>query len=119
MICKIKIDTLALKTTIGTYVWEQHIQQTVLVDLTLTVDITQAAATDDIQHALDYNALSTCLIDYAAEQPHKLIETLAVKLQAIILEKFPQILALDLTLHKPAALRNAKDVAVELHWDGK
>lgn len=116
MISKLKIEALALKTTIGAYSWEKHIQQTVLLDLSLTVDITQAAATDNIQYAVDYAALAECLVEYAAKQQHILIETLAINLKDLLVEKFPQVLALDLRLHKPAALRNAKDIAIELHW---
>ncbi|MFN7096357.1 MAG: dihydroneopterin aldolase [Gammaproteobacteria bacterium] len=113
---KISIQSLELSTTIGAYGWEQHIKQIVLLDLELYLDITNAAATDDLTQTLDYAGLVKFLQDTAAPARFQLLETLATFLQKKIVEHYPQIEAGKLCIHKPGALSTVKDVALEIVW---
>ena len=56
------IRDLRIDTIIGIYDWERQVRQTVSIDLEMATDIRQAAATDDIQYALNYKAVSKRLI---------------------------------------------------------
>jgi dihydroneopterin aldolase len=116
MNAKLSIQGLKLTTTIGAYPWEQHIEQTILVDVDLWLDITKAAESDDLTHALDYAALAQLLQETVKGQKYKLLEALAAFLNKQIIKYYPQITAGKLTVHKPGALVNAKDVAVEVSW---
>ena len=52
------IRDLRIDTIIGIYDWEREVRQTVSIDLEMASDIRKAAETDDIQHALNYKAVS-------------------------------------------------------------
>ncbi|HSC67159.1 MAG TPA: dihydroneopterin aldolase, partial [Cellvibrio sp.] len=56
------IRDLRIDTIIGIYDWEREVRQTVSIDLEMASDIRKAAATDDIQYALNYKAVSKRLI---------------------------------------------------------
>lgn len=102
---------LQIETIIGIYDWERKIRQTVVLDLEMATDIRKAAATDDIEHTLDYKAVSKRLIDFVETSEFFLVETLAEKIAAILLSEF-SIPWVRLTLNKRGAIRGASDVGI-------
>ncbi|QXP85446.1 dihydroneopterin aldolase [Methylococcus sp. Mc7] len=102
---------LQIETIIGIYDWEREIRQTVVFDLEMATDIRRAAETDDISHALDYKAVSKRLIEFVESSRFFLVETLAEKVAAILLNEFP-IPWVRITLNKRGAIRGASDVGV-------
>lgn len=113
---KLSIQRLQLKTTIGAYPWEQHIEQVVLMDLELWLDITQAVATDNLTDALDYANLAIFLQDSVKKAHFQLLEKLAVFLQQQLIEHYPQIHAGKIVVEKPGALTNAHNVSITIEW---
>ncbi|ACE84713.1 dihydroneopterin aldolase [Cellvibrio japonicus] len=105
------IRDLRIDTIIGIYDWEREVRQTVSIDLEMATDIRQAAATDDIQYALNYKAVSKRLISYVENRNALLVETLAEELAALIREEF-QVPWLRLRLSKPGAVRGSRDVGL-------
>lgn len=105
------IRELNVETIIGIYDWEREIKQVVSLDLEMAADIRQAAATDDIQYALNYKAVSKRLIQFIEEAEFLLVETMAEKVAALVMEEF-QVPWLRLRLSKPGALRGARDVGM-------
>ncbi|MCG8312101.1 MAG: dihydroneopterin aldolase [Pseudomonadales bacterium] len=105
------IRDLKVKTVIGIFDWERSIKQTVSIDLEMAADIAKAAATDHIDDALDYAAISERVVSYVEAHNYKLVETLAEKLAAVIRDEF-SVPWLKLSLSKPGAVRGAKDVGV-------
>jgi dihydroneopterin aldolase len=105
------IRDLRIDTTIGIYDWEREIKQIVCLDLEMATDIRKAAATDDIQYALNYKDVSQRLIDYVENRNALLVETLAEEIATIILNEF-NIPWLRLRLSKPGAIRGARDVGL-------
>lgn len=105
------IRDLRIDTIIGIYDWEREVKQTVSIDLEMASDIRQAAATDDIQYALNYKAVSKRVISYVENRNALLVETLAEELAQIIREEF-QVPWLRLRLSKPGAVRGARDVGL-------
>ena len=92
--------------------WEKAIQQTLEFDLELSTDIRQAAATDDLQYTLDYSAVCSAIAELC-QQPHELIETVAEKVAAMVLQKF-ETKAVKVTITKPAAVPAAAGVGVSI-----
>lgn len=105
------IRDLRIETIIGIYDWERQVRQTVSIDLEMASDIRQAAATDDIQFALNYKAVSKRLIAYIENRNALLVETLAEEIAKIIREEF-NVPWLRLRLSKPGAVRGARDVGL-------
>ena len=105
------IRELEIDTVIGIYDWERQIRQTVSLDLDMATDIRAAAASEDIGLALDYKAVSKCLIAFVGESEFLLIETLAEHIATIVLEEF-EVPWLRLRVGKPGAVTGARDVGV-------
>ena len=110
------IKSLKADCIIGTKQRERAKSQPIYFDFELDVDIAKAAASDNLHDALDYEALSECVIDYVQTTKFQLIETLAEKVADLIMQKFnPEKLKLQLT--KPRALTDADAVGVRIIRD--
>ncbi len=105
------ISDLRIDTIIGIYDWEREVRQTVSLDLEMATDIRQAAATDDIQYALNYKAVSKRLIQFVGESEFLLIETMAEEVARIVREEFG-VCWLRLRLNKGGVLRQASNVGI-------
>jgi dihydroneopterin aldolase len=105
------IRELRIETVIGIFDWERQIKQPVILDLEMGVDITRAAASDQIGDALDYKAVCKRLIAFVEASEFQLVETLAEECAAIVLNEF-HVPWLRLSLNKQGALSAAKDVGV-------
>ncbi|MGB5426124.1 MAG: dihydroneopterin aldolase [Gammaproteobacteria bacterium] len=105
------INDLRIETIIGIYDWERKVRQTISLDLEMGTDIRQAAATDAIEDTLNYKAVAKRLIAFVEASEYQLVETLAEKIAAIVLDEF-SVPWLKLTVHKPGAVRGSRDVGV-------
>lgn len=105
------IRELRIETIIGIFGWEREVLQTVSLDLEMATDIRTAAASDDIQDALDYKTISKRLIQFIGESRFQLIEAMAESVANIVREEF-HVSWLRLRISKPGALRGAQDVGV-------
>lgn len=105
------LTDLRAETVIGIYDWEREIRQTVAIDLEMGTDISKAAASEDINHALNYKNISDRLISFVENSEYELIETMAEKIASILLTEF-SVPWVRVTLHKPGAISRAKDVGV-------
>ncbi|HHH40171.1 MAG TPA: dihydroneopterin aldolase [Sedimenticola sp.] len=102
---------LRIETVIGIYDWEREIRQPVVLDLEMGADVARAAASDRIEDALDYKAVAKRLIGFVAQSRFQLVETLAERCAAIVLEEFG-VAWVRLTLNKVGAVSSARDVGV-------
>lgn len=107
------IDQLAIDTVIGLYDWERTIRQRVILDLEMDFDICVAAASDDVAHTLDYKAVAKRVIAFVEASRFDLVETLAERVAALILDEFP-VARVSLRLDKPHALRGARGVGIRI-----
>lgn len=105
------IEDLKVQTVIGVFEWEREVRQTVSIDLEMAFDIRKAAASDDINHTLDYKAVSKRLIRFVEQAEFQLVEALAERCAAIVLEEFP-VSWLRIKLSKPGAVRGSSAVGV-------
>ena len=105
------IKDLQVQTVIGIYDWEREVKQIVSLDLEMVHDIRPAAASDDIEFALNYKSISKRLIQFIEESEFLLVERMAEEVARIVREEFG-VPWLRLRLGKPGALRDAKDVGI-------
>jgi len=107
------ISDLRAETIIGIYEWERNQKQVVAVDIEMATDIARSASSDSIEDALNYKAVSKRVEQFIVESSFQLVETLAERLSEVILNEFA-VPWLRLTLHKPGALSNSKDVGIRI-----
>lgn len=111
---RIFIRDLALRCIIGIYPEEREKIQDVILNVEMEVDShAAAAATDNIEDAVDYKTITKKLIAFVEDSSFNLIETLAERCAAICLapEKVQRVIV---TIDKPGALRFARSVAVQV-----
>ena len=108
---KVFIEALEIECVIGIYDWERKIRQPVVFDIEMAFDNTGPAATDDIKDTLDYKAVSKRLIQFVSESDFGLVESLAERCAAIILDEFG-VRHVRLKLAKPGAVRGSRAVGV-------
>lgn len=107
------IEDLRVDTVIGIYDWERRIRQTVRFDLEMGFDIRAAAASDDVNRTLDYKAVAKRVIAFAEAAEFQLVETLAERVAALVLDEF-EVSVVTVTLDKHYALRGAGGVGVRI-----
>jgi 7,8-dihydroneopterin aldolase/epimerase/oxygenase len=110
---KILLEGLETRCIIGIFPWERKIRQKITVDFEFPSDIRKAAKSDRIEDAIDYKKIAKHTLHFVSKSNYRLIETLAENLAKSILKNFP-VRILKLRLFKPGAVRNAKNVGVEI-----
>ncbi|WP_139460953.1 dihydroneopterin aldolase [Aeromonas veronii] len=110
---KVFIRGLEVLTTIGVYEWEKGIRQKLRFDLEMGFDNRPAAATDDINLALDYADLSNKICEHVSGKVVELVETMAEQVAMLVLTD-ERVQWVKVTLTKPGAVPNATGVGVEI-----
>lgn len=105
------IEQLEVQALIGIYDWERRIRQPLWFDIEMSFDNRIPAASDAIADTLDYKAVSKRVIAYVEQSGFGLVETLAERVAALILEEFA-VRRVRLKLSKPGAVRGARAVGV-------
>lgn len=82
------VHELRVQTRIGVYVWEQHLAQSLLIDLELALPSPKVFTSDDFADALDYAAVIKRIQSFAADHPHKLLERFAEALAELLRTEF-------------------------------
>jgi 7,8-dihydroneopterin aldolase/epimerase/oxygenase len=86
----------------GVYDFERSQGQDFLVDAVLEIDLSAAAASDDVVDTVHYGELADRLVAIVAGPPVNLIEALAQQLVDACLAD-PRVRAVEVTVHKPSA----------------
>ncbi|MGL5322254.1 MAG: dihydroneopterin aldolase [Aeromonas veronii] len=110
---KVFIRGLEVLATIGVYEWEKGIRQKLCFDLEMGFDNRPAAATDDINLALDYADLSHKICEHVSGKVVELVETMAEQVAMLVLAD-SRVQWVKVTLTKPGAVPNATGVGVEI-----
>jgi 7,8-dihydroneopterin aldolase/epimerase/oxygenase len=108
---RIFLHGLTAECIIGFIDWERRVRQTVVVDLEMPVDCRRAALTDEIADTLDYKKVAKRALEFIGASEFRLVETLAQRLALVILEEFA-VEWVRVSLNKPGAIRNSRDVGV-------
>lgn len=110
---KLHLHELKIETYVGCLTWEQHVKQSVFVDLTVDFDSAMAGQLDDLSYTIDYSTIAATITSFIENGRFQLIESLAEKTAALIFEKF-DVAKIQLAITKPAAVKNAKSVSINI-----
>jgi len=105
------IEDLRIETIIGIYEWERKVKQTISLDIEMAADNSKAAASENIDDALNYKAVAKRMITFTEESQFQLVETLAERLVEIIMNEF-NVPWCRLKLSKLGAVTGSRSVGV-------
>lgn len=86
----------------GVFDHERRDGQEFIVDLSVATDFTAAAASDNLHDTIHYGELAEQVVAAIERDPVDLIETVAERIAALVLEN-PAATSVTVTLHKPHA----------------
>lgn len=112
----ITISDLEVPCVIGVDGWERRLQQTLLVDVSLSVDLSQAGASDDLRATVDYRELCVGIVDEMSGTRYRLLEAFAEHVARLCLGAGAIVYSVTVRVRKPGALAGfgTANVAVEL-----
>lgn len=112
---KLIIRDLLVRGIIGLNDWEREAAQDILINLELYADVRAATAGDDPARILNYRTVAKAVIAHVEASRPLLVETLAEGIAAIALDHGAERVVVR--VEKPAALRFARSVGVEIIRD--
>lgn len=110
---RIEIRDLLVRGIIGVNEWERTNRQDILINITLFADLRPAGRTDDLTQSVDYKAVAKQVIAHAESSARLTVEALAADIARICLER-AGVRRVRVRVEKPAALRFARSVGVEI-----
>lgn len=108
------IDNIPTQAVIGIHDFEKAASQKLIISVELGTDIRQAAETDDVQYALDYDAVSRFIDDYVQASNYELLEALAENLCTALFAEF-NMQSIGLSIQKPGAITYTRCVGVKIY----
>lgn len=100
---RIFIKGLSLHAYHGVLPYEGTVGQSFSIDLTLEIDLADAARSDKVMDTVSYDKVAECASKAFCAKPYKLIEAAAGSVADAVLAEFPRVLSIDVTIHKPHA----------------
>lgn len=100
---RIELKGLAFHANHGVLAHETEFGQAFSLDIVCWLDFAEAAAGDDLTKTVNYAELADMALGIATGTPRKLIETVATEIAETALRTYPQLHAVEVTLHKPHA----------------
>ena len=110
---RIQIHDLHLRTIIGINDEERQNRQDVLINITLSADLSAAGRSDNIEDAVNYRTITKQVIERVESSSFFLVEKMAAEIAAICLAD-PRVERARVRVEKPGALRFAASVGVEI-----
>ncbi len=109
----IDVSDLLVRTIIGVNEDERNNRQDVVINLRLYTSTRDAAASDDLEQAVNYRTVTKRVIEFAEQSRFHLVETLAEEIARLCLSD-PRIERVRVQVEKPGALRFARSVGVTI-----
>jgi 7,8-dihydroneopterin aldolase/epimerase/oxygenase len=97
------VTGLALHAYHGVMQHEAKVGQTFRLDLKLTVDLAEASRSDKLKHTVSYDLVVGTASEAFCARRYRLVEAAAGAVAEAVLEAFPQVRAIAVTVHKPHA----------------
>jgi 7,8-dihydroneopterin aldolase/epimerase/oxygenase len=85
----VSIRGLRVSAVIGVYAWERETEQVLTFGVDMAVDVTRAAATDDVADAVDYSKVAATVTSVVRDGQFQLIETAVERVAERVLADFP------------------------------
>jgi dihydroneopterin aldolase len=94
---------LALHAYHGVMQHEAKVGQTFKLDLVLELDLQEASHSDKLAHTVGYDQVVEVASEAFCARRYRLVEAAAGAVAQAVLERFAQVLAVRVTVHKPHA----------------
>ena len=111
----INIRNLRLRTFIGFNPEEKLKQQDIVLNISITYSISEAALNDHVEEALNYKLITKQIIAHVEAGRFLLLEKLVADVLDIC-SRHPDVRASRVTIDKPHALRFADSVSLTLEY---
>jgi len=110
---RIELRGLTVRGNHGVFDHERRDGQDFIIDITVWIDLADAAASDDLTDTFDYGVLAKRAADIVAGPPRNLIETVAAEIAEDVMVD-ARVHAVEVVVHKPQAPipLSFRDVAV-------
>lgn len=108
------IEDLKVETVVGCFAWERQIQQPLMLDLMIATNLSQAAASDELQDTLNYAEICSISTQVIQQATPKLIEHAAQLVVDALFTTFIAIESISITIRKPAIIPEANSVGIRL-----
>lgn len=105
------LEQVKVQTKLGVPDWERMAPQTIILDIEIGYDLSQACQTDAIEHTIDYGQVVSRIRETLSEHSFKLVEALAEHVCQLILREF-KALSVKVKVAKPAILPGLKALGV-------
>jgi len=115
---KIFLHALKAEAIIGIYDWERQVKQTVIVDLEMNGSVRKAAISDSIDDTLNYKRVAKRVLAFIEASQYHLVEALTEQIAMLLLSEF-NLTWVRVSLSKPGAVRNSRDVGVIIEREAK
>ena len=110
---RILISDLSVRCIIGVNEDERREIQDVLINLAISADLSKACKSDRFEDTVDYRVIKKEIVKMAEDSNYHLVEALAEAIADLCL-RYPGVLVVQVRVEKPAALRFARSVGVEI-----
>jgi 7,8-dihydroneopterin aldolase/epimerase/oxygenase len=97
------VTGLALHAYHGVMQHEAKVGQTFQLDLVLDIDLTEASRSDKLAHTVGYDQVVDVASAAFCERRYRLVEAAAGAVAEAVLDRFPTVLSVRVTVHKPHA----------------
>ncbi len=110
---RIVISDLSVRCIIGVNADERREKQDVLINIALYADLCKAGRSDRFEDTVDYRAIKKEIVSVVENSSYHLVEALSEAIADLCL-RYPGVLQAKVRVDKPAALRFARSVGVEI-----
>lgn len=110
---RIHIRDLVVRGILGINPDERENPQDILVNVTLGTDTSLAAASDDIEDAVNYKTITKRVIAHLEQGEPMLVERVAQEIADICLQD-ERVSQVEVMVDKPGALRFARSVGISI-----
>jgi dihydroneopterin aldolase len=97
------INGLALHAYHGVMQHEAKVGQTFKLDLVLDIDLGEASRSDKLTHTVSYDKVVKTASEAFCARRYRLVEAAAGAVADAVLEGFPPVVGIRVTVHKPHA----------------
>jgi len=97
------VNGLVLHAYHGVMPHEAKVGQPFVVDLMLDIDLSEASRTDKLKHTVSYEQLVKTASDAFGERRYRLVEAAAGAVADAVLDCYPKVVSVRVTVRKPHA----------------
>ena len=102
----VRIEDIETQAVVGAYEFEWEAPQPLVLDVELTTSFDKAFVSDDLDDALNYDAITQTVREFVENSRYKLLETMAGGIIREIMANFP-VDKVGIRIRKPKALKRA------------